>query len=114
MAITPTRSPDRIALGHPSVGDPVDWFLFDSRQGTCGQFSSAFVILARAAGIPARVVSGWVVSPQDDWQTIHADQAHQWAEVAFKELGWVTFEPTAPAGAPARTPGFEDGVSGVP
>ena len=102
------------STGPPVGRDPVDWFLFDSRQGTCGQFSSAFVILARAAGIPARVVSGWTVSPQDDWQTIHADQAHQWAEVAFKELGWVTFEPTAPAGAPARTPGFEDGVSGVP
>ena len=102
------------SAGAPVGRDPVDWFLFDQRQGTCGQFSSAFVILARAAGIPARVVSGWVVSPQDDWQTIHADQAHQWAEVAFKELGWVTFEPTAPSGAPARTPGFEDGVSGVP
>ena len=49
-----------------------------------------------------------------DWQTIHADQAHQWAEVAFEKFGWVTFEPTAPAGAPARTPGFQDGVSSAP
>ena len=102
------------STGPPVGRDPVDWFLFDQRRGTCGQFSSAFVILARAAGIPARAVSGWVVSPQDDWQTIHADQAHQWAEVAFEKFGWVTFEPTAPAGAPARTPGFQDGVSGAP
>ena len=95
----------------PPVGqDPIDWFLFESKEGTCGQFSSAFVILARAAGIPARVVSGWVVSPQDDLQTVYVDQAHQWAEVAFDGLGWVTFEPTAPAGAPGRTPGFEDGL----
>ena len=53
----------------PIDRDPVDWFLFEQRRGTCAQFSSAFVVLARAAGIPARVVSGWVVSPQDDWQT---------------------------------------------
>ena len=98
----------------PSIGrDPIDWFLFDAKEGTCGQFSSAFVVLARAAGIPARVVSGWAVSPQEDQQTVYADQAHQWAEVAFVELGWITFEPTAPAGAPGRTLGFEDGSDGA-
>ena len=95
--------------GSPAPGqDPVDWFLFDSKMGTCGQFSSAFVVLARSVGIPARIVSGWAVSPVDGPQTIHADQAHQWVEVAFNELGWITFEPTAPGGAPSRTPGFGD------
>ncbi len=98
----------------PPVGqDPIDWFLFESKEGTCGQFSSAFVLLARTAGIPARVVSGWAVSPEDDLQTVYVDQAHQWAEVAFDGLGWVTFEPTAPAGAPGRTPGFEGGLDGA-
>ena len=83
---------------------PVDWFLFAARKGTCGQFSSAFVVLARAAGLPARVVS-----PTSERQTIYTDQAHQWAEVAFSNLGWVTFEPTASSGgAPSRTPGFEE------
>ena len=93
----------------PAGRDPVDWFLFESREGTCGQFSSAFVLLARSVGIPARVVSGWTVSPVKDRQTVYADQAHQWAEVAFAELGWVTFEPTAAGGAPSRTPDFGDG-----
>ena len=91
----------------PPDRDPVDWFLFSSRQGTCGQFSSAFVVLARAAGIPARVVSGWTVSATSTRQTVYSDQAHQWAEVAFADLGWVTFEPTATGGAPTRTPDFE-------
>lgn len=59
-------------------------------------------------------MSGWVVSPQDDWQTIRADQAHQWAEVAFDGLGWVTFDPPAPGGAPARTPGFGLGGNETP
>ena len=42
----------------PAGRDPVDWFLFDHREGTCGVFSSAFAVMARSIGIPARVVSG--------------------------------------------------------
>ena len=87
----------------PPGRDLIDWFLFDHREGTAGTFSSAFVLLARAAGIPARVVSGWSIARTKGTQTVFTDQAHQWAEVAFEGLGWVAFEPT-PAGPPARTP----------
>ena len=86
----------------PPGRDPVDWFLFDHREGTCGVFSSAFVVLARSVGIPARVVSGWTIGPTAETQTVYTDQAHQWAEVAFAGLGWVEFEPTPPGGAPTR------------
>ena len=79
--------------------DPVDWFLFDHREGTCGVFSSAFVVMARSVGIPARVVSGWAISQTAGTQIVRADQAHQWAEVALEGIGWVTFEPTASGGA---------------
>ena len=97
------RSP---AEGRPPPGrDPVDWFLFDHREGTCGVFSSAFVVLARSIGLPARVVSGWVIAPTANTQIVYADQAHQWAEVAFEGLGWVSFEPTASGGAPSRVGG---------
>lgn len=92
----------------PPGQDPVDWFLFESRYGTAGQFSSAFVVLARSVGIPARVVSGWTIGSTDLHQTVYTDHAHQWAEVAFNEIGWVPFEPTA-SGAPSRTPGFDFG-----
>ena len=89
--------------GHPPPGhDPADWFLFERREGTCGAFSTAFVVLARSIGIPARVVSGWVVTPTGESQTVYSDQAHQWAEVPFEGIGWVRFEPTAPGGAPSR------------
>ena len=91
--------------GPPAGRDPVDWFLFESREGTCGQFSSAFVVLARSVGIPARVVSGWAIGQTGETQTVYLDQAHQWAEVALDEIGWVSFEPTA-SGSPSRTPGF--------
>ncbi len=99
------------AAGPPASQDPVDWFLFDSRQGTCGQFSSAFVVLARSVGIPARVVSGWTIGRTDATQTVYAHQAHQWAEVALDEIGWVPLEPTA-QGAPSRTPDFDSGEAG--
>ena len=85
----------------PPSEDPVDWFLFDHKVGTCGNFSSAFVVLARSIGLPARVVSGWAVSATAEQQVVYADQGHQWAEVAFANLGWVTFEATA-GGAPSR------------
>ena len=89
----------------PPGRDPVDWFLFDRREGTCGVFSSAFVVLARSVGVPARVVSGWAIGQTDDLQTVYLDQAHQWAEVALDGIGWVAFEPT-PGGAPDRTQDF--------
>ena len=88
----------------PPGRDPVDWFLFETKKGTCGQFSSAFVVMARSLGIPARVVSGWAIGQTGDTQTVFGNQAHQWAEVGFAGLGWVTFEPTASGGAPSRTP----------
>ena len=85
----------------PAGSDPVDWFLFDSRVGGCGSFSTAFVVLARAAGVPARVVSGWAVGRYEGTQTVYGDQSHQWAEIALDSLGWVTFDLT-PGGAPSR------------
>ena len=88
--------------GPPAGQDPVDWFLFDTRRGTCGQFSSAFVLMARSVGIPARVVAGWMAAATPRTQTVYTDQAHQWAEVALEGIGWVHFEPTASGGAPSR------------
>ncbi len=90
--------------GQPPPGaDPVEWFLFESKEGTAGQFSSAFVVLARAVDIPARVVSSWSVGSGGETCTVFPNEAHQWAEVAFQDLGWVTFEPTASGGAPSRS-----------
>ena len=104
-----TTYPYRFADGPedrpPSGRDPVDWFLFDHREGTCGVFSSAFVVLARSVGIPARVVSGWAISAKPGTQTVKASQAHQWAEIALDNIGWVTIEATASGGPPSRAAG---------
>ena len=86
--------PGRLFVESPPGHDPVDWFLFERRWGDSGSFSSAFVVLARAAGIPARVVAGWAIEGGQEPQVVNADQAHQWAEIALEGIGWVTFDPT--------------------
>lgn len=105
---------DSGSTGPPAGQDPVDWFLFDTRKGTCGQFSSAFVVLARSVGIPARVVSGWAISPTAGELTVYADQAHQWAEVPLEGIGWVRFDPTASGGAPSRVTGIPPVIRPIP
>ncbi len=98
----------------PAGRDPVDWFLFDSEVGTSGSFSSAFAVLARSVGIPARVVSGWVIARVDGTQTVYTDQAHQWAEVAFAGIGWITFDPTPPEGSLSRVVEYHEPAGNIP
>jgi transglutaminase-like putative cysteine protease len=81
-----------------------DAFLFDHRRGFCEHFSAAFVVLMRAAGVPARVVTGYQGgerNPVDDTWVIRQSDAHAWAEVWLAGRGWVRVDPTA-ASAPAR------------
>jgi len=78
--------------------DIADYFLFDLQRGYCDYYASSMVVLARAAGIPARLAVGYVGGTYDeenDYYVITADQAHSWVEAYFPEYGWVTFEPTA-------------------
>ncbi len=83
----------------PAGQDPNDWFLFEEKQGVCSNFNSAFVTLARSAGIPSRLVSGYAIEPQAGEQKIFADQAHAWSEVKFKDQGWIPFDATGSQGA---------------
>ncbi len=81
-----------------------DEFLFDHKRGFCEHFSASFVILMRAAGVPARVVTGYQggeLNPVDDTWVIRQSDAHAWAEVWIEEQGWVRVDPTATS-APAR------------
>src|SRR5690606_10554593 len=75
-----------------------DEFLFDWKRGFCEHFSSAFVILMRAAGIPARIVTGYVGgyrNPIGDYWVVRRNDAHAWAEVWLAGRGWVRVDPTA-------------------
>jgi transglutaminase-like putative cysteine protease len=82
----------------------VDEFLFDRKQGYCEHFSSAFVVLMRAAGVPSRVVTGYtggLYNPLGKYWMVRQMDAHAWAEVWLPQRGWVRVDPTA-AVAPER------------
>jgi len=92
-------------LEPPPLGaDSVDEFLFETKAGFCEHFSSAFVFLIRAAGLPARVVTGYQggeFNPVDRIITVRQSDAHAWAEVHVAGHGWRRVDPTA-AAAPNR------------
>jgi protein-glutamine gamma-glutamyltransferase len=95
-------------LEPPILGrDSVDEFLFDTKAGFCEHFSSAFTVLMRAAGIPARVVTGYQggeLNPIDLIMTVRQSDAHAWTEVFLAGRGWVRVDPTA-AAMPRRVDG---------
>jgi transglutaminase-like putative cysteine protease len=80
---------------------PLDAFLFERRQGFCGHYASAFSALMRAAGVPARVVSGYQggdwVQPLSGpaYLDIRQNDAHAWSEVWLEGEGWRRVDPTA-------------------
>lgn len=82
----------------PPNRDIVDYFIFDLQKGYCDYFASAMVVLARAAGVPARLVVGYAPGAFDAvngrYIVTEAD-AHAWVEVYFPGAGWVEFEPTS-------------------
>lgn len=83
--------------------DPVDAFLFETQRGFCEHYAGAFVVLLRAAGIPARVVTGYQggeMSLDGDYMIVRQSDAHAWAE-AVLDGKWQRFDPTA-AVAPSR------------
>ncbi|HOY70042.1 MAG TPA: DUF3488 and transglutaminase-like domain-containing protein [Methylotenera sp.] len=92
-------------LNPPILGkNPIDDFLFNSKRGFCEHYAISFVTLMRAAGLPARVVTGYQggeLNPNDNFLIIRQMDAHAWAEVWLKDRGWVRVDPTA-AVSPAR------------
>ncbi|MBI4987284.1 MAG: DUF3488 domain-containing transglutaminase family protein [Rhodocyclales bacterium] len=92
-------------LTPPLLGEnSIDQFLFDTRRGFCEHFASAFVFAMRAAGIPARIVTGYQGgehNPVDDYLIVRQSDAHAWAEVWLEGKGWLRVDPTA-AVAPNR------------
>lgn len=77
--------------------DSADEFWFDRKAGFCEHIASAFVILMRAAGIPARIVTGYQggeLNAIDGYWTVRNADAHAWAEVWLADRGWVRVDPT--------------------
>ncbi|MDB5800484.1 MAG: hypothetical protein JWL63_1423 [Rhodocyclales bacterium] len=95
----------------PLGPNSVDDFLFKTHSGFCEHFAAAFVVLMRAAGVPARVVTGYQggeLNPVDGTLVIRQSDAHAWAEVWLPQRGWTRVDPTAES-FPSR---IADGVAG--
>ena len=85
-------------------GDPVDEFWLDRKVGFCEHFATSFVVVLRAMGIPARLVTGYQgvdAQPEDGYLVVRQSNAHAWAEYWNPGRGWVRADPTA-AVAPDR------------
>ncbi|WP_428312628.1 transglutaminase TgpA family protein [Hydrocarboniphaga sp.] len=96
------QAPFAYTLSPPSLGnqngDRIDAFLFGTRAGYCEHYAGAFTYLMRAAGIPARVVTGYAGgdrNPFGDWYVIRQANAHAWSEVWIADQGWVRVDPTS-------------------
>jgi hypothetical protein len=79
-------------------------FLFDRRQGHCEYFASAMAVMLRVVHIPSRVATGFQsgqYNPMTGWHVVRASDAHSWVEAWIPNRGWVTFDPTPPAGQPS-------------
>lgn len=78
--------------------DPIEYFLYEIKEGYCDYYATAMVLMLRHLGIPSRVVSGYAEGIYDDESGVYFvtdKDAHTWVEVFFPGLGWVEFEPTA-------------------
>ena len=92
---TYTRAPGRFPDKVTNAEEFLDYFLLESRQGYCTYFATAFVLLARAEGFPARYVQGFCVPMEGSREAaVLSSMAHSWPEVYVEEIGWIPFEPT--------------------
>ena len=88
---SPGKLPETVTDGERFL----DYFLLEKREGYCAHFATAFVLLARAEGFPARYVQGFCVPlVRGDETFVYSDMAHAWPEVYIRGKGWIAFEPT--------------------
>jgi hypothetical protein len=106
--------------GQPaSALDPILAFLTESRRGHCEYFASAFVLLARSLGIPARIVLGYRVGERNPYWShyvVRKKNAHAWAEAFVSADGngaWTTYDPTPMSELGQDLPHDERGVRAV-
>lgn len=91
-------------------GNIVDDFIFETKEGYCEHYASAFTFMMRAAGVPARIIGGYLggeANPYGDYLIVRQSDAHAWAEIWVKNRGWVRYDPTGVV-SPERLEGRND------
>ena len=100
----PTEIRGDVEVEPSASADYLVEFLTENRVGYCQQFATAFAVLARMLGYPARVSVGFLpgeTNLNDPTRfTVRGNDAHAWPEVFFRDVGWVQFEPTPRSEAP--------------
>jgi len=93
------KEPYRYTLRPPLLSNnSLDEFYFDTQAGFCEHYASAFTFLMRAAGIPARMVTGYMgaeYNPNANYYSVYQRDAHAWSEVWLEGSGWLKVDPTA-------------------
>ena len=90
-----TLDPGSIPKEITSAGEFLDYFLFENPSGFCSYYATAFVLLSRAMGIPARYAQGYMaVFDGARSITLTSSAAHSWPEAYIENIGWLSFEPT--------------------
>lgn len=93
--LTYSNSPGPLPEDMDDAGDFLDHFVLDTRMGYCSHFATAFVLLARAEGVPARFVQGYIVDTTGPVPVrVDSAMAHAWPEVYYDGAGWIAYEPT--------------------
>jgi transglutaminase-like putative cysteine protease len=107
---------DKNAEAVPAGTDPVEYALFTSKRGYCDLFATSMVLMARSVGLPARYVVGFYPFGEErdgaGRFTVRERDAHAWAEIFFKGVGWVPFDATDGA-QEAEGAGRSDSTSGL-
>jgi transglutaminase-like putative cysteine protease len=78
----------------------IDEFLFKDKKGFCEHFASSFAFLMRAAGVPARIIGGYLGGEKNnvgDFMNVRQSDAHAWCEVWLEDKGWIQIDPTSEA-----------------
>jgi len=86
---------------HTEGKTPLEDFLFYSKQGYCEHYATAMTVMLRAAGIPSRLVTGFLEGEWNglgNYYIVRQENAHSWVEAYIKGRGWTTFDPTPGAG----------------
>lgn len=103
-------------LSYDAPDDSVEYFLFEGKTGTCSDFASAYVLMARSIGLTVRYVEGFVAMDEQDLDgsvsyAVRTKSAHAYPEVYLQNYGFVVFEPTIAAVA-GEEDVMENGVAG--
>lgn len=80
--------------------DPsLEYFLFDSKRGSCTHYASAYVLMARSLGLTARYTEGYSpdITGRDGIYAVRDSCSHAYPEVYIQNMGWIVFEPTVPS-----------------